>query len=120
MSRISRIAKHEEWKKRLARYDKSNQTVAQFCLDEGISSPSFYHWRKKLRPRSTDRTARSGRFQPIHIVSSLTKSSGPPTIVRLGHGMQIELGSDLAIVKAVVHQLLEAAGMTRSDGSESC
>ena len=120
MSRISRIGKHEEWKERPARYDQSNQTIAQFCLDEGISTPSFYQWRKKLRPLATDRTVRPGRFQPVHIVSSLTTSGGQPTIVRLGHGMQIELGSDLAIVKGVVHQLLESAGMTHSDGSESC
>lgn len=113
----SKIAKRSEWTKRLARFQKSNQSVAQFCSDEGLSVPSFYYWRKILLSPPTGAPEAPSGFQPVQVVSALTTSCGQPTIVRLGHGMEIELGSDLAVVKAVVHQLLEA---THAGGGESC
>jgi ribosomal protein L39E len=120
MSRNSRLAKREEWKKRLARYGKSNRTVGQFCLTEGVSIPSFYHWRKKLRPLPTATPAVTGRFQPVHVVWSLATPHRQATIIRWGRGLEIELGSDLAVVAAVVKPLLEAAHSERSNGGPSC
>ena len=37
------------WRDRLARFDNSNLTVKQFCRQEGVSDPSFYQWRKRLK-----------------------------------------------------------------------
>ena len=37
------------WRERLARFDNSNLTVKQFCRQEGVSDPSFYQWRKRLK-----------------------------------------------------------------------
>jgi hypothetical protein len=119
MSRSRRIANRAEWKKRLARYAKSNQTVAQFCLDELVSEPSFYYWRKRLLPQPTETLAAPALFHPVHVVSSFSTVSARPTIVRV-KGLEIELGSDPAVVEAVIHQLLEATGMTPSDEGESC
>jgi len=36
------------WRERLARFASGKETVAEFCLREGVSSPSFYQWRKRL------------------------------------------------------------------------
>ena len=36
------------WRDRLARFDKSNLNVKQFCHQEGVSNPSFYKWRTRL------------------------------------------------------------------------
>ncbi len=35
------------WAQRLARFAQSQLTIAQFCKSEGVSSASFYHWKKK-------------------------------------------------------------------------
>jgi len=37
------------WRERLARFAKSTLTVREFCRQEGVSDPSFYQWRKRLR-----------------------------------------------------------------------
>ena len=37
------------WRDRLARFARSNLTVKQFCRQEGVSDPSFYQWRKRLK-----------------------------------------------------------------------
>jgi hypothetical protein len=41
-------AARQRWVERLARYSASGQTVAEFCSDEGVSTPSFYLWKRKL------------------------------------------------------------------------
>ena len=67
------------WRERLARFDRGDGTVAEFCRREGVSNPSFYQWRKRLRQR--DRQARRveqeaagasaaevrGRFLPVNV-----------------------------------------------------
>jgi transposase-like protein len=47
------------WRERLARFDRGDWTVAEFCRREGVSNPSFYQWRKRLEQR--DRQASRGR-----------------------------------------------------------
>lgn len=43
------------WGKRLDRFDRADVTVAQFCLQEGVSPSSFYQWRRRLhRKRSQE------------------------------------------------------------------
>ncbi len=37
-----------EWQRRMTRFEKARQSVAEFCRREGVSAPSFYQWRKAL------------------------------------------------------------------------
>ena len=37
------------WHDRLARFDRSDLTVKQFCRREGVSDAAFYQWRKRLK-----------------------------------------------------------------------
>jgi hypothetical protein len=123
MSRRSSLAKLEDWKRRLKRYEQSNQTISQFCFNERVSVASFFLWRKKVRatappaelaPFPTDRT---GRFQPVVILES---ASAHATVIRLGNACEIELGSDLTIVEAVLRQLLLSSQTTVSKECSSC
>lgn len=41
--------KHEQWRKRFAKYDSSSLTVAEFCRREEVSEASFYYWAKRIR-----------------------------------------------------------------------
>ena len=71
------------WRGRLRRFEGVDLTVAEFCRREGVSAPSFYAWRKRLRQgrrradgrRQQDRTTadvkKSSPFVPVH-VSGLT------------------------------------------------
>ena len=49
MVRGSNSVKVQEWAGRLLRFHKADVTVAEFCEGEGVSQPSFYHWKSKLR-----------------------------------------------------------------------
>lgn len=48
---MSRSEAAKVWQQRLRRFERSQMTVVEFCRSEGVSQPSFYQWRKKLRQR---------------------------------------------------------------------
>ena len=48
MGRKSNVGREAVWRRRLARFGRRNWTVAEFCRREGVSMPTFYHWRKRL------------------------------------------------------------------------
>ena len=49
MGRRIDAAAYAVWRKRWARFESSSLTVAEFCRREGVSQPTFYQWRKRLR-----------------------------------------------------------------------
>lgn len=103
--------KRQVWRQRLRRFDQGNLTVAAFCRQEGVSVPSFYHWRKRLgsadrlatasaypsrgfaRPPSVNRET----FVPVEIVSVATIE------MHLANGVRLAIpASDLAALEAAV------------------
>ena len=94
-----RAEKVAEWQERLARFERSGKTITQFCLDEGISTPPFFVWRRRLGmkpgaagPHSASRFAgksarvdrhgghggRQGNFIPVRVRDEV-HNSGPLT-----------------------------------------
>lgn len=49
MKRGSGPEKMREWTERLHRFEQAGLTVGEFCLHEGVSSDSFYSWKRELR-----------------------------------------------------------------------
>lgn len=101
----------------MARYEASNETVSRFCRREGVSAPSFYAWKKRLRQTPGSPVGASPRFLPVQITPPTPVAARRETVVRLGRDIQIEFGSDLAVVEAVVQQLLQAAGEAQEDNA---
>lgn len=48
MNQRSHAATRQIWIDRIARFEQANQTVTQFCAQEGVSPAAFYSWRRKL------------------------------------------------------------------------
>ena len=61
----------ERWIDRLRRFDASEQTVAQFCAQEGISGPSFYQWKHRLAQEADSNSPAIPEILPLHL------SAGP-------------------------------------------
>jgi transposase-like protein len=84
-----------EWRQRLVRFCRSGQSVTAFCRDEGVSTPSFYQWRKRLQSadvaESAERTPisppsiRVAEFTPVRLVGS------PTVLVQLPGGTQVQI-----------------------------
>lgn len=89
MGRTADGGRCREWEDRFRRYVQSALSVTEFCDWEGISTATFYNWRKKLAagggpvrssdhsphwnepPLPIDRTS----FLPVRVTSSLIATS---------------------------------------------
>jgi hypothetical protein len=45
--------RRELWRQRIAQQEKSGHSVSVFCCEQGLSEPSFYAWRQRLRKQNT-------------------------------------------------------------------
>jgi hypothetical protein len=123
MLRGSDTVKCQQWTERLERFAKSGETVSEFCRAEGVSSPSFYQWRRKLGgvngsnrklAQGGSRRRKSSTFKQLQV--------SPPDVVssvslRLPDGIVVDLGSDLLTIEKIVAQVLDHQA---SVGTGSC
>ncbi|MEX0586557.1 MAG: transposase [Pirellulales bacterium] len=101
------------WQVRLRRYERSGLTVAEFCGREGISTASFYQWRRRLA--ETHAAARQQPSAPTPPAAALpafqqvTLAGGGVVAVEFSRGVRMELPAHaLPLVRAVVAELLQA------------
>lgn len=102
--------KVRQWQQRMARFDKARQSVAEFCRREGISAPSFYHWRKRLA-RGPRLAAEAADFRPVRLVASGEMS------VRLPGGTQLRVPvSDAEALRVAIDALARADAQRAGGG----
>ena len=131
MIRGSNAAKVREWTERLGRFAKSNKTVTDFCAGEGVSTPSFYLWKRRLpRSSSSPKPTSKRRAQPARKSRKLNGSAftpltvvdgaSSPTVITLPGGINIQLGADQVTAATVIQQLLQYAAQGQGlNGDES-
>ena len=76
---MSRSETAKLWQERLRRFDRSQMTVAEFCLSEGVSQPSYYQWKKKLRqpPSDAKPSTTAVQFMPLRLATESAKQVAP-------------------------------------------
>ncbi len=118
MAQRQRTEREIDWQVLIDRQEASNQSIADLCQDEGISTASFYAWRRRLQclgrpaPSQTPRSA----LVPVRIVPELSLAR-EPVIVEWPGGivMRVATGCDAATLRTVVATL--TAETTREVGS---
>ena len=92
---MTRSETTQRWTERLRRFEHSQMTVAQFCAVEGISQPSFYHWRRKLRAPSEKMVDHATKFIPVSLQVPQEHSSSAAdcasTTIELPGGIRIRV-----------------------------
>src|SRR5262245_42876504 len=88
------------WQQRLLRFERSGLSLSDLCDREGVSTPSFYAWRRRLR--SAPPTSAGGpRFLPIQVLGVAPLELVLPS----GAILRLTAGCDLAFVRALVDSL---------------
>ena len=119
MARKNGAEKELGWREILNRQADSGLSVRKFCATEGISEPSFYAWRKKLRQRDNHdprlrkarrRTAASdngGLFVPVKLLGS---NHALEIIHPLGYRIQVTSDVNPIALRQVIEVLDERGG----------
>jgi hypothetical protein len=91
------------WRKTLADWRKSGQSVRAFCQGRQLSEPSFYAWRRTLRERDQQRSAARPlpRLVPVRVVAGAVLEIVLPT----GLVLRVPAGADAVAVATLVAAL---------------
>jgi transposase-like protein len=92
------------WRDLIARWERSDLTIRDFCADHEVSEPSFYAWRRELAARdqvTRPATVPVPTFVPVRVT--------PPAVVEIvfptGVVLRVPTGADLAAVAHLVAAL---------------
>ena len=75
MARLRDPAVRRRWEERMRSFERSGLSVMDFCEQDGVSTASFYLWRRKLgretasrrRAVARDRADLTGGFVPVTV-----------------------------------------------------
>ena len=104
-TRGSRDPKLERrWRDLIARWQRSDLTVRDFCSAHRVSEPSFYAWRRALAARAPEPlpvTAPVPTFVPVRVTPTAVIELALPT----GVVVRVPSGADPAAVARLVMAL---------------
>jgi hypothetical protein len=86
MARPKDLGLEHTWRRRLRRQAISGLSIPEFCSREGVSTASFYAWRRRLAPSPSAAPTESMLFVPLHLDPSPRRDD-----TASGRGVQIEL-----------------------------
>ncbi|MCB9922987.1 MAG: transposase [Planctomycetaceae bacterium] len=78
------------WGERIERFEQAGRTVAQFCAAEGVSTASFYQWRRKLRS-GAPATPSLAKFVPVKLAARRQAESVTVMSVEFPGGVRVRL-----------------------------
>jgi transposase len=90
------------WDQRLRHFEQSGLSASTFCSQQGLSLPSFYAWRRRLRCSDSPNMTDGPRFVPIKL---LPASTPVELVLPTGTVVRVPPGCDLAFVRNLVESL---------------
>jgi transposase-like protein len=96
---MARADVERKWRRRLERCAASGLPVVEFCHREGVSTASFYSWRRRLGEATTPKSALEFVEVAMPSSSSSIEIVVGDVVVRVPAGVSAE---DLRVVLAVV------------------
>jgi hypothetical protein len=108
------LSREEFWRRTLADFAVSDQSVRAFCAARQVSEPSFYSWRRTLQARdaASSKSASAGLpglrgFLPVRLTGADGERTSRIEIV-LGGGTRIRLRPP--VDRAALAEVLAALG----------
>ena len=92
--------KERQWRRWISQWRASGLSVRAFCAQHGLATASFYHWRRVLERRATERPA----FVPVQVVADTPppQASALELVLPDGRAIRVAPGFDAATLRRLV------------------
>lgn len=85
-------AKSEYWQGLLDQFQQSGQTVQTFCTEKGVSVPSFYQWKRRLRGE----VAASSGIVPVRFLPEPRRAASDSIQIVTPNGFVVRVDSSMS------------------------
>ena len=96
-----RADREQFWRDLIGRQQQSGQSIRELCDSQGISQPSFFSWRKRLRAQNGQAESRFVPVQ-IEIPDSLASAGRIEIVLDGGKQVRVEPGFDRQTLRDVL------------------
>lgn len=96
MARPKDLGLEHTWRLRLRRQAASGLSIPGFCEREGVSTASFYAWRRRLAAPPAITSSDPPLFVPIRLDSASPADDAPPALgfeIELPHRIRLRCGA---------------------------
>lgn len=92
--------KERQWRRRIDQWRSSGLSVRDFCARHGLSTASFYNWRRVLERRAAEHPA----FVPVQVVADATpeKADALEVVLLNGRTVRVAPGFDAATLRRLL------------------
>lgn len=110
-AKVSEEDQRQFWQMAIETWQSSGLSVRQFCKQEGLSQPSFYHWRKllaKVGQPQEDENAICSTEPFIQVSFPQDKPASLELVFPSGHTLRINPGIDSKTLTIALSAICEA------------
>ncbi|SRR5579871_431642 len=95
--------KEQQWQRWINKWRVSELSVRAFCARHGLATARFYHWRRVLERRATERPA----FVPVQVVADPPppQASALELVLADGRAVRVSAGFDAATLRRLLAAL---------------
>jgi hypothetical protein len=99
--------KERQWRRWINQWRASGLSVRAFCAEHGLSSASFYHWRRVLERRATEEPT----LVPVQVVADAVpaQASALEVVLTDGRAVRVAPGFDATTLRRLL-AVLEGEG----------
>jgi len=116
MARLRGAAAERLWRERLARYRRCDETVADFCEREGVSTPVFYAWKRRLSGVRATQGSAGRQSRPLFVPLTVgAVAAGVRIVLPGGAVVELPAGADERLLRTCIC----AAAERDHDGAEN-
>jgi len=120
MARGSQAGKVKLWEHRLQSFQEQTLSVPQFCNNEGISTSSFYRWKRWFRKNKQkqindqdpqkQKQAEQAPFKTVQLIHDEKTTPEAPLRIQLPTGIQIQVDDNQAVIQTVLREIIAQPG----------
>jgi len=95
------------WERRIEKQRRSRQSIAEFCSEEGVSTASFYAWRRRLRDSVGPQSA---LFVPVELPTPEIAAGGVRLELPGGAVLSLPADASVELVTAAIRAVMSSGG----------
>jgi len=108
MGRAAKRGLASAWERRITRQRRSRLSITEFCSQEGVSSASFYAWRRRLR-RGELAGPPSRLFVPVELPTPAITAGGVRIELPGGAVLSLPADAPIELVTAAIRAAMPSA-----------